>query len=248
MCLLDVFGVAGVHMVSGSVDHSWRLTDTLKWNVGLMRSVEQRRGDKRETRQTETRERGQGPDAGPSYQRSQEARCHCLHIHWLGNGSFCWRDKLQNLGSCIFRHHRCASDETAGLKGRLTCFSQILAYRMKAIPECIATGSVNKSKMVDKAICQYWLNIAQCKLNHYLCVQHIFYAYWSIAMQYVQLKSVVLYKQCCLCWAFQNSYFWGSCCLYRQKICIKQADFKDLPDLSHFILFHTLIKNAFSFR
>lgn len=38
-----------------------------------MRSVEQRRDDKRETRQIETRERGQGPDAGPSYQRSQEA-------------------------------------------------------------------------------------------------------------------------------------------------------------------------------
>ncbi len=181
MCLLDVFGVAWVHMVSGSVDHSWRLTDTHKWNVGLMRSVEQRRGDKRETRQIETRERGQGPDAGPSYQRSPEARCHSLHIHWLGNG----RDKLLNLASCIFRHHRCASGETAGLKGRLTCFSQILA-----IPECTATGSVNKSKMVDKC----WINITQCKLYHYLCVQHIFYAYWSIAMLYV-LKSVVLSKQ-----------------------------------------------------
>ncbi len=185
MCLLDVFGV---HMVSGSVDHSWRLTDTHKWNVGLMRSVEQRRGDKRETRQKETRERGHGPDAGPSYQRSPEARCHSLHIHWLGNGSCRWRDKLLNLASCIFRHHRCASDETAGLNGRLTCFSQILA-----IPECIATGSVNKSKMVDK-VSQCWINIAQCKLNHYLYVQLIFYAYWSIAMLYV-LKSVVLRKQ-----------------------------------------------------
>ncbi len=28
MCLLDVFGVVWVHMVSGSVDHSWRLTDS----------------------------------------------------------------------------------------------------------------------------------------------------------------------------------------------------------------------------
>ncbi len=87
--------------------------------------------------------------------------------------------------------------------------------------------------MVDKC----WINIAQCKLNHYLCVQHIFLC----LLKYC--NAICIEISC-----FEQAITSEAHAAYIQKICIKQTDFKDLHDLLHFILFHTLIKKAFSFR